>query len=70
MLIKVTSRSEAVAALLRGETLWSMTTGEGWELDLSCPTWQSKRAVRRFLAKEQKLCYAYDYPAHQWAVKR
>lgn len=69
MLIKVT-RSAAIAALLRGETLWSMTTGEGWELDLSCPKWQSKRAARRLLAKEQKLCYAYGCQLHEWAVRR
>ena len=69
MFIKVT-RSAAIAALLRGETLWDLSMGEGLELDLSCPKWQSKRAVRRLLARKQKLNHAYGDPSYQWVVRR
>lgn len=66
MIIKITSRSQAVDALLRGETLWSATTGEGWELDLTAPGWRSKRAVRRFIGKLQTF---WDKP-HEFYVRR
>lgn len=53
MIIKV-SRNAAVAALLRGETVFCAQTGEGWQLcdpgELPAPCFQSKRNVRRFLA--------------------
>ena len=65
MIIKV-PRAQAVDALLRGETLWSATTGEGWELDLSCPCWRSKREVRRFLSRLHK----YNDKPHEFVVHR
>ena len=65
MYIKVT-RAQAVDALLRGETLWSGTTGEGWELDLSAPRWHSKREVRRFLA----FLHKHSFQPHEFLVRR
>ena len=67
MLIKVT-RSAAIAALLRGETLWSLTTGEGWELDLSI--YRSARSVRRFLSSLQQSQYHWEGNMHVWALRR
>lgn len=53
MFIKVT-RQAAVAALLRGETVFCLQTGEGWQLceagELPHPHFRSKSAIRHFLA--------------------
>ena len=57
MFIKVTHRSQAVDALLRGATLWCCETGSGLSL-CSPDSWEllqtydrSKRCVRRLLAR-------------------
>lgn len=67
MLIKVT-RSAAVAALLRGETVWSLTTGEGWSF--CTPANCSTSHARRFLAKLQKIEYFWDKRTHEWALRK
>lgn len=60
MIIKVTtisypisSTAEAVECLRRGDTLFADAAGEGWQLDLSCPCWQSKRHIRRFVSRHR-----------------
>ena len=52
MIIKVT-RSAAIAALLRGETVWSSCGEEGRSFD--APASLSKRYVRRFLSHLQRI---------------
>lgn len=69
MIIKVTSRAQAVAVLLRGEPLWNLSTGEIFELDLSYPSWQSKREVRRFLARHQKISYNCGWGPCVWGMR-
>lgn len=68
MLIKVT-RSAAIAALLRGETLWSLTTGEGWG-GLDPSVYRSARSVRRFLSSLQQSQYHWEGNMHVWALRR
>lgn len=50
---RVSSTAEAVECLRRGDTLWCLESGEGWQLDLSCPSWQSKRHIRRFISRNR-----------------
>ena len=49
----VSSTAEAVECLRRGDTLFARESGEGWQLDLSCPCWQSKRHIRRFVSRHR-----------------
>jgi len=50
---RVSTTAEAVECLRRGDTLWCVESGEGWQLDLSCPSWQSKRHIRRFVSRNR-----------------
>ncbi len=74
MIIKVT-RNAAIAALLRGETVFCAQTGEGWQLcapgELPHPHFRTKGAVRHFLAKEGQ--FARRWTGEQkieWVIHR
>lgn len=74
MIIKVT-RQAAVSALLRGETVFCVQTGEGWQLcdpgELPHPRYRSKRNVRHFLARNAQFARAWTgQQVIEWVIHR
>ena len=74
MFIKVT-RQAAVSALLRGETVFCVQTGEGWQLcdpgELPAPCFRSKGAVRHFLSYHAHAArYISGEKNIEWAISR